>query len=86
MGVAESADSHDRALCLRVCVPWRCAGLLAGGGLARTIMKRQLDKTTRLWLWLFVLLFFVVLALLLLPERNDAPKGTYPHRAMPSER
>jgi hypothetical protein len=49
-------------------------------------MKRQLDKTTRLWLWLFVLLFFVVLALLLLPERNDAPKGTYPHRAMPSER
>jgi hypothetical protein len=52
-------------------------------------MKRQLDKTIVVYLWLFVILFFVVLAmvlaLVLLPDDNDAPKGTYPHRAMPSE-
>jgi hypothetical protein len=59
---------------------------LAGGGMAGAIMNKRLSKTTVVCLWLFVILFFVVIALALLPDRNDAHKGTYPHRAMPSER
>lgn len=45
---------------------------------------KQLDSTTILLLWVAIITLLALLALILLPKKNEAPRGTYPHSAMPT--